>query len=266
MTASLLTPAAPLNPDLAPVDRPPGRGSIGRRQGALIAGVGYVLLFGLAVFANFFVREGLVVSGDATATAANIVESEGLFRLGLLSFLVIFLLDVVVAWALYIVFRSANRDVSLVAAWFRIVYTVFLGIGAIYFFQALQLLGGSSFLGAFDAEQLNAQALVALETFNSTWLIGLAAFGIHLVFLGVLVLQSGYAPRALGFVLIAAGVAYVVDTAAHSMLANYEDVETLLLVFVAVPSVLAEGWFGLWLLLRGGKGRSSEPAALPQAG
>lgn len=232
----------------------------------MIAGVSYVVLFTLAVFANFFVREGLVVAGDAEATAANIVESEGLFRLGLLSFLVIFVLDIVVAWALYIVFRSANRDLSLLAAWFRIVYTVFLGVAAIYFFQALQLLGGSAFLETFSAEQLNAQALVALETFNSTWLIGLAGFGIHLVFMGVLVIQSGYAPRALGFVLITAGVAYVVDTGAHSLLANYEDVETLLLVFVAVPSVLAEGWFGLWLLLRAGTERPPEPAALPQAG
>ncbi|MBT7430075.1 MAG: DUF4386 domain-containing protein, partial [Ilumatobacter sp.] len=82
------------------------------RRAAQIAGAGYVLLFVLGIFANFFVREGLIVNGDAQATAANIVESEGLFRLGLVSFLVVFVLDVIVAWALYIVFRNANRDVS----------------------------------------------------------------------------------------------------------------------------------------------------------
>jgi len=78
------------------------------RTAAKIAGVGYVILFALGVFANFFVREGLVVTGDARMTAANLAESEGLFRLGMVSFLVIFLVDVIVAWGLYIVFRRAD--------------------------------------------------------------------------------------------------------------------------------------------------------------
>jgi hypothetical protein len=223
------------------------------RRAAVIAGAGYVVLFALALFANFFVREGLIVADDAAATAANIVGSEGLFRLGLISFLVIFLLDVVVAWGLYIVFRSANRDLSLLAAWFRIVYTVFLGVAIVFFFQALQLLSGAGFLNAFDVEQVNAQAFVALESFNATWLIGLAGFGIHLIFLGYLSITSGYTPRVLGYVLVIAGVAYVVDTIAHSILGNYTDYAVFFTVIVAVPAVVAEGWFGLWLLLRGGK-------------
>jgi hypothetical protein len=224
-----------------------------RRRAAQIAGVSYVLLFALGIFANFFVREGLIVTGDAQATAANIVESEGLFRLGLVSFLIIFVLDVIVAWALYIVFGNANRDISLLAAWFRIVYTVFLGVAAVFFFQALQLLGGSDFLTAFDSEQLNAQALVALDTFNATWLIGLVGFGIHLMLLGYLVIRSGYAPKALGYMLIAAGTGYVIDTTANALLGNYNDYESLFLVIVAVPSIIGEGWLGLWLLLKAGK-------------
>ena len=223
------------------------------RRYALIAGVGYVLLVALGFFANFFVREGLIVAGDAAQTAANIAESEGLFRAGLVSFLAIFLIDVIVAWALYVLFRRANPNLSLVTAWFRIVYTVFLGVAAIFFFQALQLLGQADFLTVFSVEQLNAQALVALDTFNSTWLIGLLAFGVHLVLLGVLVIQSGWATRVLGYVLIVAGATYVVDTVAHSVLANYGDYETVFLAIVAVPAVVAEAWFGLWLLIKGGK-------------
>ena len=222
------------------------------RRAALIAGIGYVALFALAIFANFFVREGLIVAADPAATAANIGESEGLFRLGLVAFMVIFLLDVVVAWALYILFRGVNRDLSLVTAWFRLVYTVFLGVALIYFFQALQFLGQADVLAAFDADQLQAQALVALDTFNSTWLIGLVAFGAHLILLGYLVARSGYGPKVMGYLMMAAGTAYMVDTFAHSLLSNYADYAGLLLAVVAVPSIIAEGWFGLWLLVRGG--------------
>ena len=50
-----------------------------------------------------------------------------------------------------------------------------------------------------------------------------------------------------------AGLAYVVDTAANGLLTDYDDVEDLFLVIVAVPSVIAELWLALWLLLKGGK-------------
>ena len=247
---TLKTPASTNGLDQPPA---PASASWPARRYAVIAGIGYVVLFALGIFANFFVREGLIVAGDAAATAANIVESEGLFRVGLVSFLVIFLVDVVVAWALYELFKRANPSLSLVTAWFRIVYTVFLGVAAIFFFQALQLLGDGEFLSVFSTEQLNAQALVALDTFNSTWLVGLAAFGVHVVLLGALVVTSRWAPRALGYVLIVAGLAYVADTVAHALLSNYGDYEALFIAIVAVPAVIAEGWFGLWLLLRGGK-------------
>lgn len=242
-------------------DQPTGRA----RRYALVAGMGYVVLFALGVFANFFVREGLIVADDATTTAANIAESEALFRGGMVAFLVIFIVDVVVAWALYMLFKKANEGISLVTAWFRIVYTVFLGVAVVFFFQALQLLSRSESLAVFTTEQLNAQALVALDTFNTTWLIGLLAFGVHLVLLGALVINSRWAPRALGYVLIVAGLAYVADTVAHTLVGNYVDYETVFLVIVAVPSVIAEGWFGIWLLLKGGKNEMGGPTRLKTA-
>lgn len=70
--------------------------------------------------------------------------------------------------------------------------------------------------------------------------------------LGGLVLRSRYAPKVLAYVQIAAGVAYVLDSLAHTLLANYTDCETLLIT-VAVPAIITEGWLGLWLLPRAGK-------------
>ncbi len=173
-TPTLTTRFDPISPAARPAAT--DRSETGPRTAAVVAGVGYVVLFVLGIFANFVVREGLVVADDAQATAANIAESEGLFRLGMVSFLVIFLVDVIVAWGLYIVFRRTHRDVSLLAAWFRLAYTVFLGAALIYFFQALRFLGDSDALAAIDTAQREAQALVALDTFNAAWLIGLAAF------------------------------------------------------------------------------------------
>lgn len=219
-----------------------------RSRAARIAGMSYLVMFVLAIFANFVVREGLIEPGNAAETVANISGSMGLFRLGLMAFVAIFVLDVVIAWALHVVFRDVNRDVSLAAAWFRLVYTVLLGVALVSMFQVLHLLGGES-LGFLSDEQVNAQTMLELAAFESAWLIGLVAFGIHLAMVGMLIVRSGLVVKALGYVLIAAGVAYVLDTLAQGMLADYEAVAGLFLIAVALPSMIGEGWLGLWLLL-----------------
>ncbi len=223
------------------------------RTAAVVAGIGYVAIFFLAIFANFMVREGLIEPGDAAATAMNIRDSEALFRSGTVAFLAVFVIDIAVAWGLWIVFRSANRDVSLLSAWCRLMYTVFLGVAVVFFYMVLELVSGADYFEAFDVGQVDAQIMLLLDAFNFTWLVGLVAFGLHLMLVGYLVLKSRLAPQVLGYVLIVAGTAYVVDTLAVSLIANYEDYADAFLAMVALPSVIGEMWLGLWLLLRAGR-------------
>lgn len=236
------------------------------RQAAKTAGAGYLVIFFLAIFANFFVVNGLVVPGDAAATAANIAGATGLFRGGLVSFTVVFIADVFIAWALYIVFRPVGRDLSLLAALFRVVYTVFLGVGLVFFFLVLRLVSGAEYLSAFNAEQLNAQVMAYIDGFSYLWLIGLVAFGVHLILVGNLILRAGYISRFLGIVLMVAGAAYILDTLAHAVLVNYESYKNIFLVIVAVPSVIGELSFTIWLLVKGGREPSSAGSLREVAG
>lgn len=239
--------------------RAPGAGGPPRiaattpRRAALVAGAGYLMIFALAIFANFVVRNGLVDPDDARATLDNIAGSETLFRLGLVAFLAVFVVDVAVAWALYVLFKAVSQELSLLAAWFRLVYTAFLGVGLVFFFVVLSLVSGADHLAAFDRGELASHVTLSLDAFNYAWLIGLVAFGIHLALLGYLVLASRAAPRALGVLLLVAGAAYVVDTLANALLSGYADHADLFLVMVAVPSVVAEMGLTVWLLARAGK-------------
>jgi hypothetical protein len=222
---------------------------------ARIAGVGYLLLFVLAIFANFVVREGLIDTADAATTFSNIADSEFLFRMGIAGFLAVFIIDVVIAWALYIVFKTASKQLSLLAGWFRIVYTVFLGVALIFFLVTLQLVSGAGYLAAFDQSQLDAQVMLLVNAFNYAWLIGLAGFGIHLMLLGYLMVASQVGPRILGLLLLIAGSAYVFDTFANVLVSSYAEYETVFLLIVAVPSVVGELAFTIWLLTRAGSAR-----------
>ena len=64
---------------------------------ARFTGALYLIIIAGGLFGELGVRAALVVQGDAPATAANLLASEGLFRLGFVSDLVIFLADVAVA-------------------------------------------------------------------------------------------------------------------------------------------------------------------------
>jgi hypothetical protein len=134
--------------------------------------------------------------------------------------------------------------------WFRLVCTVFLGVAAIFFFLALGLVSGAGYLAAFDSGQLDPQVMLALDAFNYTWLIDLASFGIHLMLIGYLMLSSRIVPRALGIVLSVAGATYVINTLAYSLLSNDAELETAFLVMVALPAVIGELAFAIWLLMR----------------
>ena len=230
-------------------------GEVTPRRASLIAGIGYLIIFVAAIFANFIVLGGMVVEEDAATTVANITDNEAMFRFGLIAFLVVFVADVVIAWALWILFKDVSRELSRLTAWMRLVYTVFLGVALIFFFTVLELLSGAGWLGAFGQDQLEAQVMLALDAFDAAWLIGLAAFGVHLILLATMMLRGSAAPRALGILLGIAGAAYIVDTAAHGLVADYADYADVFLAIVAVPSVVGELWFTFWLLLRGGAER-----------
>lgn len=235
------------------------------RHAALVAGAGYAALFGLAIFANFVVVTGLVVPDDARATLANLGESEQLLRLGTGAFLLVFLLDVAIAWALWVLLRDTHRDLALLSAWARLVYTVFLGVGVVYLLDAARLAGAGGPADSLDEGTRAVLVAAATGSFDDAWRVGLAAFGLHLVLLGLLLHRLGRrlgsrVEPVLGLLLAVAGSAYVLDTVASTLLTDYAAVADAFLVVVAVPSVLAEGALTVWLLARAGR-RSADPVA-----
>jgi hypothetical protein len=219
---------------------------------ARVAGVGYLVIVLLGVFAEFIVRSGLVVPDDAASTTGNIQANELLFRVGISSYLVMAVVDAVVALALYVLLKPVNAPLALLAAWFRLIHAIILGIVLQNLFGVLHVLTDASYLSAFTADQLQAQVMVLLGAFNDGWLIGLVFFGLHCLALGYLILKSSFIPKILGALLIVAAAGYLIDSFAHFLLSNYADHEAFFLLVVAVPAFLAEVSLCLWLLLKGG--------------
>jgi hypothetical protein len=227
--------------------------NISQRKVAQVAGFGYLIIFITGIFSNFFVLENLIVPENAATTAANILANDWLFRIGILSFIIMVVFDVLLAWALYVLLKPVNPNLSLLSGWLRLVNSVIFGIALYNLLSVLQILGDAQYLQVFIEEQLNAQLMLSLSTFNNIWLIGLVFFGLHLFLLGYLIFKSGYVPKILGVLLIIAGTGYLIDSFANFLLANYSEYKDIFLILVVVPGVIGELSFTFWLLLRGGK-------------
>ncbi|MDQ0878696.1 hypothetical protein QFZ77_007355 [Paenibacillus sp. V4I3] len=219
-----------------------------------VAGLGLLLMAILAMFSNFSVIERLIIPDDAATTANNIIANEMLFRSGFISFVIVLILDVLVAWVLYVLLKPVNKNLAMLAACFRLVYTAIFGIALSNFLNVLPLLSGAEYLTVFTTDQLQAQVMLLINAFNNGWLIGLVFFGCHLLVVGYVIVKSGgYLPRIIGLFLIIASAGYVIDSIAHFLLPNYTDYKTIFLLIVAVPGVIGELSLAFWLLIKGVK-------------
>ncbi|WP_411720559.1 DUF4386 domain-containing protein [Mycetocola sp.] len=171
-----------------------------QRKGALVAGVGLALMAGVAGFANFGAIAPLITRGDAVQTAQDISASPVLFWSGVVGFVIVALLDIVVAGALYVVFRPVSRRLSAVAGWVRAIYGVLLAV------CVSQLVIGFSLLDDPEA------ALPVLESFSTFWVIiqGLL-FGVSLILVGYLAFRADFMAKVFGILLALAGLSYLAD-------------------------------------------------------
>jgi hypothetical protein len=213
-------------------------------KAAIIAGFSLLLMTIFAVLAEFFVRQGLIVPGDAIATVSNIMANDLFFRFDILSFIIVVILDVIVSWALYIVFKPVNKSVSLLAAWFRLVYSALFGVAVVHLLNVLPLVSGSEYLKVFEPGQLAAQVMLSLRAFDLVWNTGLIFFGIHLILIGYLTFKSGYIPKILGVLLVIAGLGYATDSIILFLVPGYEPV-------ISLVTFIGEALLMVWLLIKG---------------
>lgn len=199
------------------------------RTYALIAGWSYLVIFCAAIFANFVMLDAIIADPVGTITEHGMGV-----RLGIMAFLLTAVFDVFVAWALYELYRS--HPLSAVSACFRVIHATIMGAAVFALPLTLSLSESNAILRQVDV-------------FNTLWLIGLFFFGVHLILLGRIIKNIKIIP----FLLMWAGVMYIIDTSAHFLFPDYQAYAGVFLALVALPSILGEMSFAIWLLIKGGK-------------
>jgi hypothetical protein len=213
------------------------------RTASITAGVALLLMSAIAIFGNVVVVNGLVTEGNAGQTATDIMASEGSFRLGIASLIVVIALDVVVAWALYRVFSPVSNSLSMLAMALRLVYSGVFMVAIGHLLGAVRLLSNDGYLAVFGADQVSAQAMLEITAFNDIWYVGQFLFGLHLLLIGYLAYRSGYVPRLLGVLIVISGLGYAADSlGAVLSQGRWTDISAF--------TFIGEFLLALWLLIR----------------
>jgi hypothetical protein len=215
--------------------------NVSPRTAAIIAGTGLLLMAILSPIAYLNTFQSLVKFDDPALTAQNILHSIGAFRTAILLLFAVAVLDVLVAWALYIVLMPVNKNISALAAWLRVIYAGIFIFAISKLYVALQVITADG-----------SQAMTFLKAFQSIWDKGLILFGFHLLVLGYLSFKSGYVPKWLGFFLLLAALGYIVDGFGKTLSPTYN-------LSIAQFTFIGEVFLIFWLLWRGIRGFVKEP-------
>jgi hypothetical protein len=209
---------------------------------ARTAGVFYLLVFVTGGTA-LSLAGGVVVAGDAAATAANILAKESVFRFGFSANLIATACYVVVTGLFYELFKPVNKTISLVAAFFSLVGCAIGAASSLFHLAPLNVLGGAAYLNAFNAQQLQALSLVFLKLDAQTSNIGLVFFGFYCALIGWLIFRSAFLPRILGVLMGLAGLGWLTFL--------WPPLAASLSPYVLAPGIFGEGALTLWLLAFG---------------
>ncbi len=205
-----------------------------------------------------YVPSILIVPGDAATTANNIMASESLFRLSIVSALIVQIVNMLVVLLLYKLLKPVNKNIALLMVIFLLVGVPIAMLNQLNQFAALLLLSGADYLTVFTADQLQALVPLFLDLhehgINSAGIF----WGLWLFPMGYLVFKSGFLPRILGVLLMIGCFGYLIDSATFFLFPNFD-------ASIAQFTFIGELLLPLWLLIKGVNVEQWEKRALESA-
>jgi len=224
---------------------------------ARVAGILYFMLFP-APFGLIYVPSRLIVSGDFAATATNIMASESLFRLAIVSNLLVPIVMILVVLALYQLLKPVNKNIASLMVAFVLIGVPIAVFNEINQLAVLLILRGDDYLKEFPVDQLYALVMFFLDLHRRGNLIAHIFWGLWLFPLGYLVFKSGFIPKILGILLIIGCIGYVLHSFASFL---FPDYRSNIIFFTS----WGELFLPLWLVIKGVNVEQWEKRALASA-
>lgn len=177
-------------------------------RGRVLAAL-YLFVVAAGITGQMFIADRLVVAHDASATAANITANASLYRLGFTIFMLEMVAQTGVTMLFYDLLKPVHRSVARSAMIVGLTGCGIKAMARLFYYAPLILLGGASYLSAFEPLQREALALAVIRIGDQGAGIALIFFGFQSLLQGWLVIHSGFLPRFLGVLSVAGGLGWL---------------------------------------------------------
>ncbi|TNE50277.1 MAG: DUF4386 domain-containing protein [Deltaproteobacteria bacterium] len=209
----------------------------------------YLVVIVCAGFSQGGVRESILVAGNAAQTAQNILQSETLFRWGLITDLIAFSTDVAISILLFQMLKSVNKTLALVMAAFRLLAHPAVGLlNLLNQYAALHVLKSPSLVEHYTPQQINEAAQFFMGLHHMGYLLAGVLFAFHCLLLGYLLTRSKSFPSLLGVGMVVASMGYLIESFGFLLV---PEQKVLLGWIVGVTAVVGEVSLCLWLIIKG---------------
>jgi hypothetical protein len=215
---------------------------------ARIGGLAYLIIIVAGGLGELFIRNAIIVPGNASATAANIMASPLLWRIGIAGDILMHVCDLILAMVYYLLFRQVNKNLAMLSVLFGLIQTAVLVANKLNLLMPFFLLGNEDCLKAFDTQQLQALAYVSIKAHGHGFAIGLIFFGFECLIDGYLIFKSGFLPRMLGVLIVVAGLCYLINS---FILLLFPALSDSIFQIILTPTFIGELAMCLWLLVKG---------------
>lgn len=216
-----------------------------------VIGLFYLLVIILAGFSQGYVRGSIFVSGDALETGSRILENNSLFRIGIVTDLMAFIIDAVISVLLYQLFKPFNKSMAMVMASLRLLaHPAIASMNLINHYLAYKVLHADTFMSTFNPEQLESLSTLFLDAHSYGYMIAGAFFGVHCLLLGLLIYKSSIFPKIFGGFMIGAAAGYLLETFGNFSVPGYEQSTALI---VGIFAALGEVSLTFYMLIKGAK-------------
>lgn len=213
------------------------------KYSARLAGFLYLILIPLGFFGVAYVSEVLVVPGDMVQTVSNIVASETLYRLSMVSALLMNIVSIVLVLVLYKLLKPVDKNMATFMVVFLLLGAGIAMLNELNHFAAL-VLSGADAVASFTPEQSHYLVHLFLDMYEYGAYIAGLFWGLWLFPLGYLIFKSNFLPKFLAVFLIIAGVGYLFDSFMLFLAPNFG-------ITIVDYTFIGEVAITLWLLIKG---------------
>ena len=216
---------------------------------ARTAGLLYLLLIISGIISLAYIPSQLIVRGNASKTFENITNSEFLFRLGIVSGIITFLIYMLLPLALYKLLHVVNKAYASLMVIFVLVSVPISFVNILNKFSVLKLINKPEYLEKLGETGLQTQVMLHIDNYYNGIVISQVFWGLWLFPFGYLVYKSGFLPKILGILLMAGCFGYLITFFGGFLYPDFN--KTIISDIVGYPATLGEFGICLWLLIMG---------------